>query len=94
MRKPIAVNAARTAGAFHPFEREKAAAVKTSSSTTGNNSNDDDDGNNRVGSEEKEKGEHSQRKTRRCWSPELHRRFLHALQQLGGSHGAFWPHKE
>jgi hypothetical protein len=27
------------------------------------------------------------RKPRRCWSPELHRRFLHALQQLGGSHG-------
>ena len=29
----------------------------------------------------------TQRKQRRCWSPELHRRFLHALQQLGGSHG-------
>ncbi|CAH2066210.1 unnamed protein product [Thlaspi arvense] len=28
------------------------------------------------------------RKQRRCWSPELHRRFLHALQQLGGSHVA------
>jgi SHAQKYF class myb-like DNA-binding protein len=24
------------------------------------------------------------RKTRRCWSPELHRHFVHALQQLGG----------
>ncbi|XP_024525903.1 transcription factor HHO2 [Selaginella moellendorffii] len=30
----------------------------------------------------------SQRKARRCWSPELHRRFLNALQQLGGSHVA------
>ena len=29
----------------------------------------------------------TRRKQRRCWSPELHRRFLHALQQLGGSHG-------
>ncbi|EOA35358.1 hypothetical protein CARUB_v10020552mg [Capsella rubella] len=28
------------------------------------------------------------RKQRRCWSPELHRRFLNALQQLGGSHVA------
>ncbi|KAL5540674.1 hypothetical protein UlMin_042866 [Ulmus minor] len=28
------------------------------------------------------------RKQRRCWSPELHRRFLHALEQLGGSHVA------
>ncbi|RZC55191.1 hypothetical protein C5167_014042 [Papaver somniferum] len=26
-----------------------------------------------------------QRKQRRCWSPELHRRFVSALQQLGGS---------
>ncbi|XP_039822443.1 transcription factor NIGT1-like [Panicum virgatum] len=28
------------------------------------------------------------RKPRRCWAPELHRRFLQALQQLGGSHVA------
>ncbi|KAF3438907.1 hypothetical protein FNV43_RR17182 [Rhamnella rubrinervis] len=28
------------------------------------------------------------RKQRRCWSPELHRRFVDALQQLGGSHAA------
>ncbi|PHU10507.1 hypothetical protein BC332_22367 [Capsicum chinense] len=27
----------------------------------------------------------SARKQRRCWSPELHRRFVDALQQLGGS---------
>ncbi|KAJ6847611.1 myb family transcription factor EFM-like [Iris pallida] len=26
-----------------------------------------------------------QRKTRRCWSPELHRRFVTALHQLGGA---------
>lgn len=29
----------------------------------------------------------SARKQRRCWSPELHRRFVDALQQLGGSQG-------
>ncbi|CAL1372507.1 unnamed protein product [Linum trigynum] len=28
------------------------------------------------------------RKQRRCWSPELHRRFVNALQQLGGSSAA------
>ncbi|RWV98766.1 hypothetical protein GW17_00038369 [Ensete ventricosum] len=28
-----------------------------------------------------------QRKARRCWSPELHRRFVLALQQLGGAQG-------
>lgn len=27
------------------------------------------------------------RKQRRCWSTELHRRFVNALQQLGGSQG-------
>lgn len=27
------------------------------------------------------------RKQRRCWSPKLHRSFLQALEQLGGSHG-------
>lgn len=30
----------------------------------------------------------SGRKQRRCWSPELHRRFLNALQELGGSQAA------
>ncbi|KAK3024541.1 hypothetical protein RJ639_043733 [Escallonia herrerae] len=30
----------------------------------------------------------SSRKQRRCWSPELHRRFVNALQQLGGSQAA------
>ncbi|KAI5059920.1 hypothetical protein GOP47_0024340 [Adiantum capillus-veneris] len=30
-------------------------------------------------------GQGTQRKPRRCWSPELHRRFVNALQQLGGS---------
>lgn len=29
------------------------------------------------------------RKQRRCWSPELHRRFVDALQQLGGAQGRF-----
>uniref|UniRef100_A0A803MU52 HTH myb-type domain-containing protein n=1 Tax=Chenopodium quinoa TaxID=63459 RepID=A0A803MU52_CHEQI len=40
------------------------------------------------GGSKKEKDAQSQRKARRCWSPELHRRFVHALQQLGGSHVA------
>ncbi|KAL2905006.1 Transcription factor HHO3 [Bienertia sinuspersici] len=40
------------------------------------------------GSKKEDKGGQSQRKARRCWSPELHRRFVHALQQLGGSHVA------
>lgn len=41
-----------------------------------------------VGSKKEEKEGQSQRKSRRCWSPELHKRFLLALQQLGGAHVA------
>lgn len=101
VRRPIAVNATRIGGAFHPFEREKekekektvvktpvaAAAAPASSTTENTNPNTNDGG---CGGDEKEKDKegHSQRKSRRCWSPELHRRFLHALQQLGGSHVA------
>ncbi|GER42217.1 homeodomain-like superfamily protein [Striga asiatica] len=34
-------------------------------------------------------GDHqSARKQRRCWSPDLHRRFINALQQLGGAQAA------
>ncbi|CAL4888178.1 unnamed protein product [Urochloa decumbens] len=43
------------------------------------------------GKDSKDKEGQSQapnRKPRRCWAPELHRRFLQALQQLGGSHVA------
>ncbi|CAN1296313.1 Transcription factor HRS1 [Linum perenne] len=45
------------------------------------------DGGNKQKDESDKEGQGS-RKRRRCWSPELHRRFLHALQQLGGSHVA------
>ncbi|KAL3824069.1 hypothetical protein ACJIZ3_020098 [Penstemon smallii] len=44
-------------------------------------------GNENKEEEEKKEGR-SQRKSRRCWSLELHERFLQALQQLGGSHVA------
>ncbi|EHA8591586.1 Transcription factor HHO2 [Cocos nucifera] len=87
-RKPIAVNAKKIGGAFRPFDREKhvlapvpSTAAPASSTTVGGG---------RDGEKEmdKEGQSQSQRKARRCWSPELHRRFVHALQQLGGSHAA------
>ncbi|GLT72209.1 hypothetical protein SLA2020_441630 [Shorea laevis] len=40
----------------------------------------------RSGSQQQQ--QQSSRKQRRCWSPELHRRFVSALQQLGGSQAA------
>ncbi|XP_055809756.1 transcription factor HHO3 [Solanum dulcamara] len=77
-------------GAFHPFKKEKnvvAAAEETpvingvtpaaTTSSTAEN-----------GGGTKKEDKDGQRKQRRCWSPELHRRFLHSLQQLGGSHVA------
>ncbi|KAG1330680.1 myb family transcription factor EFM-like [Cocos nucifera] len=84
-KKPIAVNAKKMGGAFHPFEREKHVPPAASSSTVGSGG-----GGGGGGEKEKDKEGQSQppRKARRCWSPELHRRFLQALDQLGGSHAA------
>ncbi|RRT68542.1 hypothetical protein GW17_00010630 [Ensete ventricosum] len=39
--------------------------------------------------EKKEKFRHRRRKMRRYWTDELHERFLHAVEQLGGCHGGF-----
>jgi hypothetical protein len=35
----------------------------------------------------------AQRKARRCWPPELHRRFVAALQRLGGAQGEDYRHE-
>lgn len=81
-RKTSVVEVKRNGGAFHPFHKDEIAAEKgnapeqvsaTSSTEPVVESS----------SKIEEKG---QRKQRRCWSQELHKRFLHALQQLGGSH--------
>ncbi|KAG2662902.1 hypothetical protein I3843_16G003300 [Carya illinoinensis] len=56
-------------------------ATTSSSAVTATGGSDGNDG------REQREGQ-SQRKQRRNWSPELHRRFLNALQQLGGSHAA------
>ncbi|XP_010460352.1 PREDICTED: myb family transcription factor EFM-like [Camelina sativa] len=84
------------AGAFQPFQKEKPNKANdhspqplktiTPTPTTTSSSTAETVG----GKSEFEQLKQSQssRKQRRCWSPELHRRFLHALQQLGGSHVA------
>ncbi|XP_076953613.1 transcription factor HHO3-like [Bidens hawaiensis] len=85
-------------GAFHPFKKEKCSGeapaniqaklfsmptvdTMTDTSSTANT------GNSGGGSKGEDKGQIN-RKARRNWSPELHRRFLHALQELGGAHVA------
>ncbi|KAL6566403.1 transcription factor [Orobanche gracilis] len=78
-------------GAFHPFKKEKGVVAATepppdnsvppasTSSTVGM-------GRDGGGGNKKEEKESQSRKARRCWSSELHKRFLQALRQLGGSH--------
>ncbi|KAI3467131.1 hypothetical protein Pfo_023794 [Paulownia fortunei] len=86
-------------GAFHPFKKEKSVGSggTTTAPTRGpmngpvpppSPSSTADTGGSSGGNKKEEKEGQSQRKARRCWSPELHRRFLQALQQLGGSHVA------
>ncbi|CAB4295569.1 unnamed protein product [Prunus armeniaca] len=94
-RKALVMEVKRNGGAFQPFQREKSvgktnrpvakvpASAPATSSTT-----DTVSGGSGESLKKEEKDGQGQRKQRRNWSPELHRRFLHALQQLGGSHAA------
>ncbi|KAK8322875.1 hypothetical protein V6Z12_A12G195300 [Gossypium hirsutum] len=93
-----AVEVKKNGGAFQPFQKEKTAEMSgqsaggktngsaTSTCTTESGSRGGEANNANTSKTEEKEGQAS-RKQRRCWSPELHRRFLHALQQLGGSHG-------
>lgn len=92
-------------GAFHPFKKEKStAAIAVGTTTTtaiappqgpvnksASTSSTAETGGGGGGNKNEAEKE-SQRKSRRCWSPELHRRFLQALQQLGGSHRMLQNH--
>ncbi|XP_073315893.1 transcription factor HHO3-like [Primulina huaijiensis] len=86
----------RCDGAFQPFKKEKnlgtsgtstapmqvpknkSQSPASTSSTAGTGGGD---------KKEEKEGE-SLRKARRCWSQDLHRRFVQSLHQLGGSHVA------
>ncbi|XP_042490303.1 transcription factor HHO3-like [Macadamia integrifolia] len=75
-------------GAFHLFQRENKGATASSTTTTTTTDTVANGGGSYKKEDREEKEGVSERKPRRCWSPELHRRFLQALQQLGGSHTA------
>ncbi|XP_042380823.1 transcription factor NIGT1-like isoform X2 [Zingiber officinale] len=76
---PIAVSG-NGGDAFHPFATENKIAAPAGSNASKGDA---------CGGEDKKEGQlQGHRKTRRSWSPELHRRFLRALEQLGGSHVA------
>ncbi|TYI51702.1 hypothetical protein E1A91_D12G194300v1 [Gossypium mustelinum] len=94
-----AIEVKKNGGAFQPFQKEKtvemsgqSAVGKTNGSATSTCTTESGsrggEANNANKSKTEEKGGQASRKQRRCWSPELHRLFLHALQQLGGSHVA------
>ncbi|PKA63433.1 Protein PHR1-like 1 [Apostasia shenzhenica] len=101
LRKPVAVNARKIRGAFQPFERERQALAGWFPSSSAppvisvRNMANTFRGRGDVGPEEKEKerGEllapaAPHRKQRRCWCPDLHGKFLRALEELGGSQAA------
>ncbi|XP_042025507.1 transcription factor HHO3-like isoform X2 [Salvia splendens] len=94
----VEVNRNRSGGAFHPFKKEKSQAEATKAAAAvapapvnrsvapPSTSSSAETGGCGGGEKKVDKEGQSQRKARRCWSTELHRKFLHALQQLGGSH--------
>ncbi|KAK8597847.1 hypothetical protein V6N13_095243 [Hibiscus sabdariffa] len=78
-------------GAFLPFSKDRNSLAhdhkKSSKAENGEETGDTTDGqraNTNSGSTVTNSSQ-PQRKARRCWSPDLHRRFVNALQMLGGS---------
>ncbi|XP_027360963.1 transcription factor HHO3-like [Abrus precatorius] len=97
-RKTNVVEVKRNGGAFQPFQREESGVGKGNASANGKAPSSppvaatSSTGPVRVenggGSSKGEEKGQAQRKQRRCWSQELHKRFLHALQMLGGADSA------
>ncbi|XP_015895662.3 transcription factor HHO3 [Ziziphus jujuba] len=93
-RKASVVEVKRNGGAFQPFQREKSVAKangsvgKATPSAPETSATPEPAAGGGSGGNTKKEDKDGQRKQRRNWSPELHRRFLNALQQLGGSHAA------
>ncbi|KAB2624318.1 hypothetical protein D8674_015978 [Pyrus ussuriensis x Pyrus communis] len=94
-RKALVMEVNRNGGAFQPFQKEKGigktnvpVAKQPSSAAATSSTTDTVSGGSGENNKKEEKDGQGQRKQRRNWSPELHRRFLNALQQLGGSHAA------
>lgn len=100
-RVPVVEVKRNGCGAFHPFKKDKnseaapaagTAKLSTSPATdltaAASSTAETGSGSGGCGGSKSEDKGQSNRKARRCWSPELHRRFLHALQQLGGAHVA------
>ncbi|GAU44373.1 hypothetical protein TSUD_241860 [Trifolium subterraneum] len=89
-RKTNVVEVKRSVGAFHPFHREEISAEKDNASKTCKESTTSPQVPSTSSTEpvvgtSSKRDDKGQRKQRRCWSQELHKRFLNALQQLGAA---------
>lgn len=82
---PVAGLSLLTPGISRPREELGSSVSKTSSSKAVSSSSPNVQSNIRISPQPSQ--QQAARKQRRCWSPELHRRFVCALQQLGGSQG-------
>lgn len=81
-RKTSVLEVNSNGGAFQPFHRE--ASVPKANSLTGKASSPPPPPQPPVAGSNKKEGQ-SRRKQRRCWSQEMHKCFVDALQQLGGA---------
>ncbi|KHN37827.1 Two-component response regulator ARR18 [Glycine soja] len=73
-------------GAFQPFHKEERGAKTSESLSKAPSSTSVAAASSSAAEPAAEKSlNEGQRKQRRCWSQDLHKRFLHALQQLGGA---------
>ncbi|XP_028768650.1 transcription factor HHO3-like [Neltuma alba] len=90
-RKTSVLEVKKDGGAFEPFHREPSVGNTTSLTAKACSSSAPAPAPAPpvAGSKKKEDKEaHNKRKQRRCWSQELHRRFVNVLQQLGGADSA------
>ncbi|KAL0353179.1 UNVERIFIED_CONTAM: Transcription factor NIG [Sesamum angustifolium] len=75
--------------ALSSSHKEETVNTKNSLETTSRSENSGEFGNSSIAEKERVRGTptttQTHRKPRRCWSPDLHRRFVHALHMLGGS---------
>ncbi|CAI9775164.1 unnamed protein product [Fraxinus pennsylvanica] len=87
----LEVNRIRSGGGFHPFQKDKRSVttpqgpIRMSVPVAATSSVEEIGGDGGGENNKDEKEGQFQRKPRRSWSPELHRKFLQALQRLGGS---------
>ncbi|THU71649.1 hypothetical protein C4D60_Mb04t03670 [Musa balbisiana] len=87
-QKPIAIKAKKTWGDAQYLDKEEEIAPSESLACQDTEIASGEEGNGDGGKKKKKEISQPERKVKRYWSEELHKRFLHALEQLGGCHAA------